>query len=692
MRTPPLLLAATLAFWGWQTGFLVIGIALGVILEASRWVKVRWAFSDEELNQLWNITVVLFLGAGSYAFATQEGMSAVTGFFGANSFGERSKAMDKAAATVLVFLQWLPMVFFPFVAAQAYSNRARIDFKTFSWFLRRKARRPAAAPSAGGGINTAYPYFAICLVATSTVTRADLVFYAGACLLVAWALWAVRSPRFALPVWLGAVALAAGLGLVGCLVVRDLQQILQRIHTAYVSGFGVRGSDFKESRTAIGQIGRLKGSGRIMLRVEIPPGGQPVTTLREVTYNLYRNETWRYAKPLGMTNDYGPVYPERGETSWLLHNATSVNRVKIAGYLDGGRGLLSAPQGLTRLDNLLVFDLKTNFMGTVRVDSGPGLVSYLAHAGATGSFEAPPNPDCDLHVPENEVPAIAKVAEELRLKDLPAASRPSAIAAFFARKFSYTLHQSEAPASYTNAEIRTPLAHFLLQRRAGHCEFFATATTLLLRQAGIPARYTVGYSVQERAGANKYVVRARHAHAWCVYYDAAAAMWRELDTTPGGWLAAEERNASKLEVITDVFSWIWYQISRVRYGQDNVRQYVFYFLAGVLLLLVIRFVRQKRWRRQRSPGGATPSKLVYPGLDSEFYLIEQKLAKAGCGRRSEEPLRAWLERVREHLPAGESELAALLQLHYRLRFDPKGLEAGERAVLRQQALAWLRRA
>ena len=35
----------------------------------------------------------------------------------------------------------------------------------------------------------------------------------------------------------------------------------------------------------------------------------------------------------------------------------------------------------------------------------------------------------------------------------------------------------------------TPLADFLLRTRSGHCEYYATATVLLLRAAGIPARY-----------------------------------------------------------------------------------------------------------------------------------------------------------------------------------------------------------
>ncbi|MBT8330725.1 MAG: transglutaminase-like domain-containing protein, partial [Deltaproteobacteria bacterium] len=39
------------------------------------------------------------------------------------------------------------------------------------------------------------------------------------------------------------------------------------------------------------------------------------------------------------------------------------------------------------------------------------------------------------------------------------------------------------------------IENFLTRSRSGHCEYFATATVLLLRQAGIPARYARGYSV-----------------------------------------------------------------------------------------------------------------------------------------------------------------------------------------------------
>jgi len=44
MKTPPLLLGAALVFWGWQTGFLLVGLLLGAALEGARAIKARWEF------------------------------------------------------------------------------------------------------------------------------------------------------------------------------------------------------------------------------------------------------------------------------------------------------------------------------------------------------------------------------------------------------------------------------------------------------------------------------------------------------------------------------------------------------------------------------------------------------------------------------------------------------------------------
>jgi hypothetical protein len=66
-------------------------------------------------------------------------------------------------------------------------------------------------------------------------------------------------------------------------------------------------------------------------------------------------------------------------------------------------------------------------------------------------------------------------------------------------------------------------------------------------------------------------------------------------------------------------------------------------------------------------------------------LIERKLAKRGVARQPNQPLSGWLERVtRESTLAPMKEpLQALLRLHYRCRFDPRGLNAEDRVELKR---------
>ncbi len=72
---------------------------------------------------------------------------------------------------------------------------------------------------------------------------------------------------------------------------------------------------------------------------------------------------------------------------------------------------------------------------------------------------------------------------------------------------------------------------FLFESETGYCAHYATAATVLLRAAGIPARYVEGYFVQCRAGA-KTAVTNRRAHAWAEYYDSRSGVWRVLEVTP----------------------------------------------------------------------------------------------------------------------------------------------------------------
>jgi hypothetical protein len=105
-----------------------------------------------------------------------------------------------------------------------------------------------------------------------------------------------------------------------------------------------------------------------------------------------------------------------------------------------------------------------------------------------------------------------------------------------------------------------------------------------------------------------------------------------------------------------------------------------------LLLLQIIFRRGRR-RGARSNTGPATGAISWPGLDSEFYQLERKLAARGVPRQSSEPLSGWLARALSDpaLAGLRDPLLELLRWHYRHRFDPRGLGAPERASLAREA-------
>ena len=182
----------------------------------------------------------------------------------------------------------------------------------------------------------------------------------------------------------------------------------------------------------------------------------------------------------------------------------------IHDYLTDGRGLLKLPLGAFLVENLPVAKVAVNEFGTVRVEQGPGLASYRVSYGPDSPRDPPPQ-DQDLVAPLEELPALDQVFQELNLAVLPPKEQAQKVKDYLQGQFHYSL-KLQPPASDSTA-----LADFLLRTRTGHCEYFATAAVLLLRTCGVPARYATGYMVDEYSRLEgRYIVRARHAHAWAL--------------------------------------------------------------------------------------------------------------------------------------------------------------------------------
>jgi len=366
------------------------------------------------------------------------------------------------------------------------------------------------------------------------------------------------------------------------------------------------------------------------------------------------------------------VPSDPGGLIWNLGSVQPQWTAPMASRVERGRILLALPSTTTRITGLAAISLKRNALGSVYAELPGDWIQYEAGGAAVAEVAAPPA-DEDLRVPGSERATFAAVAAELGLAGLPAAEALRRVHDHFAG-FSYSTWQ-EKPA----AEGFTPLSDFVRNSRSGHCEYFAAATTLLLRAAGIPARYATGFAVMEYSPLESaFVVRARHAHAWARAWD--GARWVDLDTTPPTWLQEEQDLlAPAWEKLMDLARWAAFRWSQRSEMEASDAWY------GVLVILIaILAWRLLRGRRVKSTGKAAVAPRRWPGADSEFYAVERALAGQGHARDAGTPLAAWFHQASRSLDAAARErLDEALRLHERYRFDPAGLSEPERARLRE---------
>lgn len=114
-------------------------------------------------------------------------------------------------------------------------------------------------------------------------------------------------------------------------------------------------------------------------------------------------------------------------------------------------------------------------------------------------------------------------------------------------EFKYSLRNSAAIDS--NAD---PIVDFLLNKKKGHCEYYASALAMLLRSMNIPTRLVSGYRPSDYNEIGRYFpVQQKHAHVWVEAYFTVdelkdsymsemipswvkTGMWMRLDPTPSG--------------------------------------------------------------------------------------------------------------------------------------------------------------
>jgi transglutaminase-like putative cysteine protease len=654
VNTLPGLLAAACALWGVQTGYWPVAIAAAAALEAPRFVALRWNVEQAHFNRLSDFCSALIVAAGVYLYFTY----------------------GNPRALMLLF-QWLPVLTLPLALAQAWGSLREVDVAAFVWTMRRIASPERTA------LNLGYPYLAVWVVAAAAANARGPGFFIGLAALAAWALWAARPRRTPVVLWAALLAMSAGAGYGIQHGLQRAQAALEEIIPEWLSASGSR-TDPYQSRTDLGHIGELKQDDAIVLRVRTAGGIEGPLLLHRASYNAYLGRTWSARNaPLAER------LPEAG-TRWTLARGRAQDaRVTVFDHSPRGNPVLALPPGAVELERLEALALKVNGLGTVQADAPPGFISYVVALDPGASRGDPPNEE-DLRVPAAEQLLLAGIVNRLALGGLAPGAIAAAVKRHFADGYAYSLYQGAGPGT------RSALADFLLRTKTGHCEYFATATVLLLRAAGVPARYSTGFSAQEYSRLeNAWIVRVRHAHSWAAAW--IGGRWVDVDTTPSNWARAEEEQASSWwSAVADLWSWIRFRVAQANSGARDEERTAAVVL-GVALLVGLwfawRLYRQRALMMFGGRGAAAAATASAPGADSEFYRVERELARAGLGRGPAETVMAWLARIEDRLPSGwrGAELREIALLHYRYRFDPAGLPAPERARLRERSLACLTR-
>ncbi len=107
-----------------------------------------------------------------------------------------------------------------------------------------------------------------------------------------------------------------------------------------------------------------------------------------------------------------------------------------------------------------------------------------------------------------------------------------------------------------------PLADFLFNVKAGHCEYFSTSMAVLLRTHGIAARVVNGFLPGEyNQAARAYTVRQSDAHSWVEVYFPETHAWVTFDPTPSAGRIEPVHNGltAQLQKYAEAFELFWFQ-------------------------------------------------------------------------------------------------------------------------------------
>lgn len=662
---PRLLLGVALLFWGAMIGHPLIGLLAAIACEATHWTRLRWDFQDGAFVRAWHVCALLILGVGTLVVLDTSLLEAFPG-------------------TAV----WLPLIFFPLHFVQAYGLRGSMPLTALSGLARRRHAHALRHQLPFRDVRFHFGNFYLCGILLAAGlgehSRSNL-FFAGVVSLATWFFLAQsRAATRRRPTAAVILVLIAGAG--GVLGEIGLNRLYR--HFVHSGRGGATLAYARQVRTAIGELGEIKQSPQIQWRLRLDPGPIP-RLLRVAAYNNYRNSYWDIVLPpdpvpedFTELDSFGVDPPSRitarlDELDFLPGEdatAPDLSSFQLRGLLEN-QTLLPLPGSSASLV-IPAQNLEINSFGTVRIQPEDPVANATVRwksglTTARGPWEHPRDrskPPPDLAIPDSEQAAIRRVASELQLRQGSLDDKIRTLRNHFFQNFTYTRYLAD-PAPDTKRERTDFVGIFLEETRRGHCEYFATAAALLLREAGVPTRYATGFAVMEIDPKKREVrLRGTHAHAWCLAWDERSRTWIDVDLTPPTWSDVETPRSPAWQGLQD-----WLDTTRVdflvwRSDPANLSLAFAIFLVPVAVGGV--WVGRRLWKSRARLETNTPHTTSRPpSAASPLHALEPAAALTLGPRSPAVPLARWLRPLADHLP-DPSVLTRALQLHLQLRFDP----------------------
>jgi transglutaminase-like putative cysteine protease len=547
-------------------------------------------------------------------------------------------------------INFLPIVFYPLLITEYYSDKKITPLGALIYSYRKR--------NSNNSIKIGYIFFVECLLASSVMQLHKEVFMVVFTLLISWALWNIKKPSVSNVKWISIFTVVIFLSYISQDRLKKIASYVEDWAVEYINEImhGVR--DPFRSRTAMGKVGELKLSNKIIMRVKTR-NKQPIL-LEEVIYDSFYNNVW-----FSSLNQFDPI-----ENYVVVDDETS-NQEPITVYRSTryNKSLLALPAGSTAISVAKKVKLFRSGHGTTKAENTKDFFKYIIYKVDLLNSETKAKPThVDTIIPITYRKIISEINYELELRGRDKMAIVSRISNYFRKHYRYSLIQKQ-----TNSK-KPALVRFLSDQHYGHCEFFASATVLLLRSANIPTRYVVGYSASEYDSNDKlFIVRARDSHAWAQAY--INGQWINIDNTPSIWYQHETENASVFEPITDLFSKLHYYLNLWIASNDD--QEFLYFIIFLITAVIVLIVVLKRMGKGLSfkdliifsvSGNKKPDDRVE---HQSRRLMNRVIQESGYPRYQHEPLLVWHRRFSQvtHNAQITKELLEIIQVYYELRFS-----------------------